>query len=185
MFISSVFEKAIEGFRREPSILDPLRIGVNMDIMSIVEDAEDSNEIDERFDEWVATVRDPALKSTEGVRTIGSRKLKVEANYEIAPLPDGSFAVTFDFSYHCGNCHGHSIPWMEYETRDQCVEAFLDAARQHFDQPIHSSQYQEEGDGLKSQRQTQATMQGLLAGNGLFGFMEPEPVKIEEDPGEG
>ena len=184
MFIPSISEREIEKFRRASSVLDPVCIGVHMDVLSIIEDAEERYEIHEEFDDWVAAVRDPASRATEGVRTIGSRKMKAEAQYEIAPLPDGRFAVIFNFAYHCGTCHGHGSTWTAYDTREQCVDAFLTAARFHFNLPSHGSHYQEEGDGLKSQREAQTKMQKLLEGDGLFGFMEPEPAKVESDPDE-
>ena len=180
MFIPSVIERAIESFRRPPSVLDPMCIGFNMDILSIVEDAEESHAALEEFDRWVATVRDPASKSTEGVRTIGSRKMKAEASYEIAPLADGRFAMKSTLSYWSGNCHGHGSPWDAYDTREQCVTAFLEAARLHFNRPIHGPEHQDVADGYRSQRQAQAKMQKLLEADGLFGFMEPEPVIAEE-----
>ncbi len=118
------------------------------------------------FDEWVKNVRDPATKATEGVRTIGSRKIHAEASYQIAPLPDGRFALKFSLEFHTGDTHGHGSPWQAYDTREECVEAFLEAARKHF-RPRQ---------GKGTQVEAQRHMLALLTDTGLFGFTEPEPV---------
>ena len=111
------------------SLLYSLRIQVNDKLLSVVERAENWHTICDDFDRWVATVRDPAIEANEGVRTVGSRAIGAEASYEIAPLPDGRYALTFDLWYATGNCSGYGSPWEVYDTRESCVEAFLDAAR--------------------------------------------------------
>ena len=170
---------------RDSSSLGSLRARVKIDLLSIVEDAEDRHAVHDEFDRWVATVRDPASEASEGIRIIGSRELKAEAFYEIASLPDGRYALTFGFSYLSGDGRGHGSPWNAYDGRESCVATFLDAARRYFSQPIHGVEDQDDVTyGYKSQREAQKKMQALLEGDGLFGFMEPEPATVGSDPSE-
>ena len=170
---------------RDSSSLGSLRARVKINLLSIVEDAEDRQAAYDEFERWVATVRDPACEASEGVRIIGSRELKAEASYEIAPLPDGRYALKFDFSYLSGDGRGHGSPWEAYDSRETSVTTFLDAARRYFRQPIQGFEFQDDvADGYKSQREAQKKMQALLEGDGLFGFMEPEPATVGSDPSE-
>ena len=58
----------------------------------------------------MSEVRDPATKASEGVRTIRVRD--AEAEYEMAPLPDGRWAVKVRVAYEKGNCAGIGTPWL-------------------------------------------------------------------------
>ena len=116
---------------------------------------------------WVATVRDPAQANTEGTRKLSVIHGAATADYEIAPLPNGRWAVTVDCCYHCGNFCGIGTPWTEFASREECVESFLETARNHFGQKqdLHA---------LSLQKQAQLKMKRLLS-SGLFGFIEPTP----------
>lgn len=110
-------------------------------------------------------MRDPAQRANDGVRELIVLNRAATASYEIAPLPNGRWAVTVRCEYHCGHCHGAGVPWAELPSRDDCVEFFLNTARHHFGQQIGF-------DGSDLQRKAQAEMNRLLKGD-LFGFIEP------------
>ena len=121
------------------------------------------------FQLWMETVRDPARRASEGVRELIVLNRAATARYEIAPLPEGRWAITVGCEYHCGHCHGGGVPWTEFPSRDECIELFLNTARHHFGQPIGF-------DGSDLQRKAQVEMNRLLTG-GLFGFIEPTPSR--------
>ena len=125
------------------------------------------------FQLWVETVRDPAQEVSEGIREVIVLNGAATASYEIAPLPDGRWAVTVRCEYHCGHCHGAGIPWTEFPIREDCLEFFLNTARRHFGQPVGR-------DGSEPQRNAQTEMRRLLTG-GLFGFIEPTPSRGYEE----
>lgn len=81
-------------------------------------------------DAWVAEVCKPADAATEGRRTV--RAKGASAHYEIAPLPDGNWALRYGLLYEGGTHHGHSAPWLAYPTRQDCLDRFLKVARSHF-----------------------------------------------------
>jgi hypothetical protein len=91
---------------------------------------------DEAFERWVATVRDPAGKANEGRRTFKAGK-HAEASYEIAPLPDGRFAIRVEYAFRCGNCGSHRSPWTAFANRQECLAYFLEGARHHFEDSRH------------------------------------------------
>jgi hypothetical protein len=116
----------------------------------------------------VRTVRDPARSTAEGIRTI--RVPGAEAEYEVAPLSADRWAVRVRMSYLCGNGSGRSVSWQEYQTREECIDFFVTAARHHFeaelsghDPVVNDSQ----------QRARRAILESFRIG--LFGFVEPEP----------
>lgn len=117
----------------------------------------------EDHEKWGREVRDPARESSEGVR-----ELKVpgaEAYYEIGRTMSGKWAVSLHATYTKGDCSGSGMPWSEHETREECVVTFLAFARRHFS-----------GANIyDNQKEAQKAMLKLLAGEGLFGFVEPEP----------
>jgi hypothetical protein len=119
------------------------------------------------FRHWAETVRDLAAAATEGVREVGTRGDTAVASYEVAPLPNGRWAVRLRCEYNCGDYHGIGIPWTDFPTRDQCVEFFLVTARRHFGYAVDSR-------SSALQQQAQAEMKRLLT-SGLFGFIEPLP----------
>src|SRR5437660_260813 len=136
----------------------------------------------ESFETWIATVRDPSDERSEGERIVRTAGGKAEARYEIAPLPDGRFAVRFDVQYRCGDHRGRGVPWTAYGTREQCVATFLEQARTFFSAPIGTcdpDEDDEETSGNNTQCRAQRKILSLLDGDGLFGFLEPEPVKNE------
>jgi hypothetical protein len=112
-------------------------------------------------DAWMATVRDPAEQATEGKRRIDAGG--AHAHYEIAPLPSGKWAV----KVHCDLefVTGMSIPWREFETREECESFFVEQARAFF----------EREKGLKKARAEYRKRMLALLETGLFGFVEPEP----------
>lgn len=118
------------------------------------------------FQQWVREVRNPATANTEGIREIATSNHSASASYEIAQLPDGTWAIRMGCEYRCGNYHGRSIPWTRYSTRQDSIDFFLKTARHHFDKADH--------DASDRQKGAQVEMKTLLA-NSLFGFLEPEP----------
>ncbi len=119
----------------------------------------------EEHDKWVREVRDPAEEHGEGLRVIEVAGASVE--YEIAQLPDGRYAIRSSFCYHCGNYHGSGSPWSALESREACLEIFVNRARNHFGEKLL------DGSVAEKQRQAQKAMLQALDG-GLFGFVEPE-----------
>lgn len=124
--------------------------------------------LEERIDDhetWKHDVRDPARESSEGVRWL--RVSGAEASYEIGRTKIGRWAVSVHASYTKGDCSGSSSPWAECETREDCVSTFVAFATRHFS----GANIQDNQKGSKK------AMLKLLAGEGLFGFVEPEPTK--------
>jgi len=119
------------------------------------------------FEHWVRNVREPARNSTEGRRRLSVHG--AEAEYEIAPLPGGRWAVRMRIGYLCGNGSGRSSPWTEYPHRDQCVASFLDSATRHFTAELSGR------DTVVNAAQRRARRDMLVAlTGGLFGFIEPD-----------
>lgn len=122
------------------------------------------------FEDWVRNVREPARSATEGLRRI--RVSGAEAEYEIAPLPSGRWAVRMRASYLCGNGCGQSSPWSEHAERSQCIDAFLALANRHFNSELSDTA------PVVNQAQHRARRDILAALNGgLFGFIEPDPER--------
>ena len=128
-----------------------------------------SPELTERhrqFDEWVATVRDPSEKATEGWRMLRTRNKKGIAKYQTAPLPDGRWGLHTECQYPgfavSGTC------WQAFATREECVGEFRKAAHRFFDS-VPS------GCASESHREARLEMVELLAADSLFGFVEPGP----------
>lgn len=110
------------------------------------------------FNRWVAEVRDPAKQNTEGVREI--RVKGAAAEYEVAPLPDGRWAVHWCLQYTSGDCSGQALQWTALETRETCLETFRERAVRHFAaEPL-----------LDQQQKARLAMLEKLAG-GLFGLI--------------
>jgi len=126
------------------------------------------------FDRWVRDIRDPARRSSEGLRSVDAGDGKAVAEYEIAQLPAGNFAVRFSCIYHCGNGSGRCVPWTEFDSREQCLDFFLQSARHHFRAECLDSNCND------IQRNARREMLHLLNG-GLFGFVEPEPQSTRGD----
>ena len=120
---------------------------------------------------WCREVRDPAIEHSEGRRTIRTARDEARFEYEIAPLPHGKWAVNWQYGFLCGNRDGASHPWTPFGTRDECLQQPLMYARMFFTAPATDAVLQV----------PQREMQRLL-GAGLFGFIEPEPVR--QDPGQ-
>lgn len=133
-------------------------------------DATDSHA---QFHAWEKEVRDPAELASEGVRRLVCRG--AEAEYEIAPLPDGRYAMHYSLGYRCGNFWNRSSPWCVFETREACIETFLADAHRHFG--LADDAGKRSGSMNASMTMTQqiarAAMQELLARSDLFGFLEP------------
>ncbi len=132
-----------------------------------METTETSSAADKRFDEWVNNVRDPAETSNEGVRRISTGETFAE--YRIAKLPSGLWAMDSSMAYRCGNGRGTGMPWSVFESREKCVEVFLKRARGMFGLELNC------GSVSERQRVAQKEMLGLLE-ESLFGFVEPEPI---------
>ena len=119
----------------------------------------------EEHDKWVRDVRDPAIENSEGLRVIEVDGASAE--YEIAQLPDGRYAISSSLCYDCGDYHGSGSPWSALESREACLEAFMNRARSHFSEKLP------DGSVTDKQQQAQKVMSQALDG-GLFGFIEPE-----------
>jgi hypothetical protein len=121
---------------------------------------------------WCEAVRDPANTSTEGIRKIKADNGSAVAQYEVAQLPSGEWAVRVCFEYRCGNYSGMGTPWTEFPSRDHCIAYFLTTARRHFGHNVHPTK-------SPKQKSAQISIAGQLA-DGLFGFIEPtsSPRKI-------
>src|SRR5205814_2358329 len=105
---------------------------------------------------------DPAAASTEGERTI--KVNGAEARYQIAPLPDGRYAVRFRVVYLLGDCNAWSTPWAAFATRQACVEHFIDRAGEHFSRGVTGAQEE-------VRRRMLRLIDGFTA--------EPEPVPVD------
>lgn len=112
------------------------------------------------------TVRDPAQQATEGLRVIAAQG--AEASYQIALLTDGRYALKYSLEYKTGDYSSHSSPWHPFDTREECVEAFVAAAKRHFTPPVTGGQVS-----------GQKVILDRLEDTGLFGFTEPLPVPFE------
>lgn len=120
------------------------------------------------FEEWVRTVREPAARASEGRRTLVATNGGAYGEYEIAPLPDGRFAIRFILQYDSGNMATHACPWTAYASRDDCLTIFTEAAHRHFTAELVEM--------TCSARQRMARTQTLdVLSGGLFGFVEPNP----------
>lgn len=126
----------------------------------------------DEFNKWVAEVRDPADQSSEGVRRLVTRCGKASAEYEVARLPNGRWALQTSVEYHTGDCCSTSCGWAEIGTREECIAEFLLRARLHFRREISSRAG--ESDETTVQQQARLSMISLLRDDSLFGFMEPE-----------
>ncbi|QDT40333.1 hypothetical protein Pan241w_03890 [Gimesia alba] len=136
-----------------------------------------AGDLDERLqqhEEWAATVRDPAKETSEGVRMLQTKDRGASAEYEIAPLPSDRWALRTDLRYHVGDLRGNSTPWAEYESREACVDQFIDRAKKFFSADIDAG-------GSDSQRHTRNEMLKHFE-TSLFGFVEPDVVLQEKDP---
>jgi len=125
------------------------------------------------FEVWTQTVRDPANVAAEGLRRMTSRNGKAVAEYNIAPLPDGRWAVQTRLEYCCGDFSGVGTPWTALPTRQDCIDLFRSAAIRHFSQPI------DQRTSASSQQIARRQMLACLTDTGLFGFMEPPIVGID------
>ncbi len=120
------------------------------------------------FDEWVATVRDPAQQTSEKLRTLESANGTASATYEIAPLTGERYAVRINCRYDTGNMSGIGVPWTVFSSREECIDFFIKTARRHF------SPEQTSSNCVASQHAARRQILELLDG-GLFGFIEPAP----------
>ncbi len=119
---------------------------------------------------WCHEVRDPARLHSEGQRVIRPANAKAVVEYEIAPLPNGDWAVTWRHSFRCGNSRGAGHPWTTRPTRDDCIKLVLNTSRKMFS-----------ANSLDKVQVPVAREMLHLLGEGLFGFHEPEPI-VEFDP---
>ena len=134
----------------------------------------DDTDVHAAFRAWVHQVRDPAEQASEGVRRLDCRGASAE--YEIASLSNGKYALKYSLAYRCGDYWSRSTPWSEFESRESCIEAFLAAARGHF--RITSCEDNRGVDDrlTSSQKVARSKMQELLSSSELFGFIEPAPT---------
>ncbi len=115
-------------------------------------------------DRWCHEVRDPAEKHSEGSRIVTPANGKALVEYEVAPLPNGEWAVHWAHRFLCGDVSGAGHPWTVRPTRDDCIELVLQTSRKMF-----SAKHLD-----KVQIPIAREMLHLL-GEGLFGFHEPQP----------
>ena len=121
----------------------------------------------QKFENWVRTVRDPAMESSEGLRRLEAKNQRASAEYEVARISSESWAIRINLAYQCGDCSGHAVPWSTFSSRELCIDFFLNLARRHFQRPQHPFI-------SDAQRCAQQEMNRLLK-DGLFGFSEPAP----------
>lgn len=127
-----------------------------------------------KFERWGRHVRDPANESCEGFRRLECDGAYAE--YDVAPLPDGRWAVRTSVGYDYGNCHSRSTPWTALATRQECLDAFVRHARVHFAKELHPA------DSCVSERQRRARQKMLQRLTvGLFGFVEPKAEPASTD----
>ena len=125
------------------------------------------------YQTWISTLRVPAEKAAEGIRRLQTANRSAVAEYAIAPLPDGRYAMRHHLAYRCGNSSGKSCPWQPFPSRDDCVAAFLESAMHHFEHPLDHT-------ASDLQHRAQAEMLPLLRGTVLFGFLEPAPLPVND-----
>jgi hypothetical protein len=109
-------------------------------------------------------------RCSEGPRRIvagGPRGAVLE--YEIARLPDGRYAMRYDYSFP-GHSGGGSC-WTEYRTREECLAAF-----RAFALDLCAA-----GRGRsETHRRAACVLRDVLDPGDLFGFQEPDPVPRPE-----
>ncbi len=71
----------------------------------------------EKHERWITEVRDPAILASEGVRRIEVRNASAE--YEIAHLPDGQWAMHTNLAFRAGDYEGSAMPWQTFSTRER------------------------------------------------------------------
>ncbi|MCA9073717.1 MAG: hypothetical protein KDA93_01700 [Planctomycetaceae bacterium] len=113
---------------------------------------------------WCHEVRDPAQQNSEGSRIVMPANGKALVEYEVAPLPNGEWAVRWAHRFLCGDVCGAGHPWTVHPTRDDCIELVLQTSRKMFS-----------ANGLDKVQIPIAREMLHLLGDGLFGFNEPEP----------
>ncbi|MCA9078466.1 MAG: hypothetical protein KDA93_25790 [Planctomycetaceae bacterium] len=118
------------------------------------------------FECWCRAVRDPAHEHTEGRRILTPKNGKAMLAYEVAPLPNGEWAVTWEHRFQCGSHWGAGHPWTVRPTREACIDLMLQAARKMF-----------AAERLDKVMRPVANEMLHLLGDGLFGFAEPEPTE--------
>jgi hypothetical protein len=133
-----------------------------------MENAPSELNVHHQHDRWVTEVRDPANAASEGIRRIVASNNQASAEYEIAPLPDGRYALIVRLEYP--GFSGSSTGWSAFPSRDVCIDRFLYVARRYFES-------EPTGCASAGHKQAQVEMRELLAG-GLFGFEEP-PIDVQ------
>lgn len=115
-----------------------------------------------RWDDWETTIRDPAERTKEGIRRLDCGSATAE--YQVSSLPDGRVAIRIKCNLEFVT--GMSIPWRAFGTREEAVTFFQEQALAFFKRE----------DRLRADREkARRKIMGLLEGDGLFGFQEPEP----------
>jgi|SaaInlStandDraft_1057018.scaffolds.fasta_scaffold54985_2 hypothetical protein len=121
------------------------------------------------YDRWCSEVRDPANVASEGLRLISSKQGHARFEYEIAPLPDGNWAVSLQYGFYSGDYTGHGSPWKKFSSREECLEAVVFTTREFFTKQRNDAS------------QTRARLEILdQLGSGLFEFKEPNPITNSE-----
>ena len=121
-----------------------------------------------QHEQWCREVRDPAIEHSEGRRMIASTRDEARLEYEIAPLPNGGWAVNWQYGFLGGSKGGRSHPWVRLASREECLSRVVATAREFFAvRPFDHSQH-------AAHREMQRRLSG-----GLFGFIEPESVRDE------
>ena len=88
------------------------------------------------------------------------------AEYEVAPLPDGRYAIRY--SCNLEFVAGSQCPWRAFPTREECIAYFRESALKFFNLEKK----------LRADRETaRRKIVAMLSGGGLFGWDEPEPVE--------
>jgi len=123
----------------------------------------------ERYEAWVREVRDPAEAADEGCRVVARGRAKLD--YHLARVPGG-----WAYKYGCTSGHsGTYVPWCgPVGTRGEALKRILEAGRERM------GCYASRHNGIYEAPEDAAAVVEMLAGGGLFGFIEPDPQTDEE-----
>ncbi|MEZ6055467.1 MAG: hypothetical protein R3C01_02060 [Planctomycetaceae bacterium] len=164
----NLVETALPSFVDQDQISSTPTVDTPPDLSNVVESDNDETpeERQAAYRRWCHDVRDPAIESSEGRRTVATTKDAARLEYEIAPLPSGLWAANWQYGYLGGSQSGVGHPWTTFPSREACLEEVLRSARQYFAKDVSEA----------AQKSARKEMQQQL-GDGLFGFIEPEPVR--------
>jgi len=104
-------------------------------------------------------------------RIVAAGPRGAECEYEIASLPDGRYAMRYDFRFP--GFAGSSSGWHGYDSREQCVAIFRSIVLSHCGE-------NQGGCMTKANKAAVPILKSIFDPNDLFGFQEPEPLPRAE-----